>query len=348
MTDKKTYLVSDLAAELGVPRTTVNDWLKRYDRYLPSEMSGRRRTYTQAALEVLQSVNKMRNDGLSAGKIETELEKNFAIRPEEVIENKEELKVEAEKPAVEEKVSAPADNSSDELALPQLRREEFDRFIGTFEEFSRIEKSRKRGALYVWIVILMISLFSVLTAWYMARLVKLQAVNNQKLIGIQQENAAAREAQVAANNDGKKAIAKQNKELSELRRDMILAEKKQQENRELERQNSKKAMAEMQKLIMSVQEEQKSFRQKLESRYEKEIRAKDQAVKQQQNLKNAADKKLKAKEKEFEMLKKEADKLRRELEEMKKIISEKEKNAVSAAETKAAETALPAEEKTQK
>jgi DNA-binding transcriptional MerR regulator len=197
MTDKKLFLVSDLANELGVPRTTVNDWLKRYDRYLPSEMSGRRRTYTAAALEVLKSVNKMRNDGLSAAKIESELEKNFAIRPDEVPDT--ELKT----ARTDEKDIAAVENDGTP-SLPALRREEFDRFIGTVEEFSRMEKNRRRHALYVWLVILLIAVFSVATAWFMTQLVKLQAANNSRLARIQSENAEARNAQIKAEKDGKK------------------------------------------------------------------------------------------------------------------------------------------------
>ena len=92
MTEKKSYLVSDLAAELGVPRTTLNDWLKRFDRYLASEMTGRRRAYTEDALKVLREVNRMRNDGMAVSRIESELEKSFAIRPEEVCEEQKEEK----------------------------------------------------------------------------------------------------------------------------------------------------------------------------------------------------------------------------------------------------------------
>lgn len=348
MTDKKTYLVSDLANELSVPRTTVNDWLKRYDRYLPSVMSGRRRTYTEEALEVLRSVNKMRNDGLSAGKIEAELVKTFAIRPEEVIENKDKT------PESQENCKCDGNSEetvADQAALPVLRREEFDRFLGTVEEFTRMEKSRKRGALYIWIVILLICLFVILIAWFMACLVKFQAVNNSKLAHIQQENYEIQKAQKAADQAGKTAVEKQNKALSELRSSVISGSRKQEELREKELLKSQKAMAEMQKLIISVKNEQDSFRRKLEDRFEQEIKARELTIKLQENQKKAADIKLKAKEKELDRLKKETEKLRRELEDMKKVLGKAEqenKKTVSNRETNTVETAPQIPEKAEK
>ena len=301
MTDKKTYLVSDLANELGVPRTTVNDWLKRYDRYLPSEMSGRRRTYTEEALEVLRSVNKMRNDGLSAGKIETELEKTFAIRPEEVLENRENTPESPKNSKCDGNCEETAGNQS---ALPALRSEEFDRFLGTFEEFARMEKSRKRRSLCFAIVMLLIFIFIIFIAWFMACLVKLQAVHNSKLAHIELENSEIQKAQQAADKTGKLAVEKQNKAISDLRASVISGNKKQEELREKELLKSQKAMADMQELINSVKKEQDAFRRKLEVRFEQEIKKQERTIKLQETQKKAADKQLQAKEKELIQLKK--------------------------------------------
>ena len=189
MTDKKSFLVSDLANALGVPRTTINDWLKRYDRYLTTEMAGKRKIYTIESFEVLKMVNLMRNEGKSAAQIESELAKKFAIRADEVAA---ETAVKEEKipaaPAAEKPV-APEEESP---ALPALRREEFDRFLGSMESFSRYEKSRRRSAVYVWSFIALLALFAVVTAWYLAQLLNLQNANSARLNRMMVENAAAR------------------------------------------------------------------------------------------------------------------------------------------------------------
>lgn len=79
---KTTYLVSDLAAELGVPRTTVNDWLKTYAAYLDFEARGKRKAYLASALAVLREISELRNAGKSALEIEAELALRHGIRPE--------------------------------------------------------------------------------------------------------------------------------------------------------------------------------------------------------------------------------------------------------------------------
>ena len=56
MENNKTYLVSDLASELNIPRTTVNDWLKIYGPYLESELRGKRKVYPERSLKILQEV----------------------------------------------------------------------------------------------------------------------------------------------------------------------------------------------------------------------------------------------------------------------------------------------------
>ena len=80
--DKISFLTSDLAVALGVPRTTVNDWLTRYAAYLEYEMRGKRRVYTLRSLEVLQFVAGLRAQGMSAPEVEKQLEERYGLRPE--------------------------------------------------------------------------------------------------------------------------------------------------------------------------------------------------------------------------------------------------------------------------
>ena len=51
--ESRTYLASDLAGELGLPRSTINDWLVRYADYLEVETRGKRKVYSEKSLRML-------------------------------------------------------------------------------------------------------------------------------------------------------------------------------------------------------------------------------------------------------------------------------------------------------
>lgn len=76
------YSVSDLAAKLNVPRTTVNDWLKKFDRFIDFETRGRRKVYTEESLRVLQLISEARDKGTGIVELEKKLSANCAVRPE--------------------------------------------------------------------------------------------------------------------------------------------------------------------------------------------------------------------------------------------------------------------------
>ena len=80
-TDQK-YSVIELAELVGVPRTTINDWLNKYAPYIEFMMQGKRRIYTENTLNVLKKVSELRNQGISLADIETELSKEFAVHPQ--------------------------------------------------------------------------------------------------------------------------------------------------------------------------------------------------------------------------------------------------------------------------
>ncbi|MBQ7208378.1 MAG: MerR family transcriptional regulator [Lentisphaeria bacterium] len=79
---KKLYSVSDLAASLNVPRTTVNDWLRKYDRYIDFEVRGRRKVYTDDSLAVLKIISAAKDGGTGSAELEAELASRCAVRPE--------------------------------------------------------------------------------------------------------------------------------------------------------------------------------------------------------------------------------------------------------------------------
>lgn len=324
MTDKKTFLVSDLAGELGVPRTTINDWLKRFDRYLTSEMTGKRRVYTLESFEVLKVVNQMRNDGRSASEIEAELAGKFAIRAEEVAPEEVKEKVtETPERATEAKSEDKA--ASEPSALPALRREEFDRFIGTMENLSNLEKNHRRGAIYVWCFIVLLAIFSIVTAWYLAQLLNLQNANAMRLNKMMIENAAQREAAMKHQEESDAVMLAQKKEISGLRSELA-ASKKREEAASLEtKRQLENATKNILKEISDSAARQKKQSDELKAGFDRELKRRDDAAKTKElELKSAGEKlilkerELNKKERELNKARNEASELRRQLEELKK------------------------------
>ena len=75
------YSISDLADQVGVPRTTITDWLGKYARFIELQTQGRRRFYTDRTLSVLCKVAELRTAGRSIGDIDGELERIFPVHP---------------------------------------------------------------------------------------------------------------------------------------------------------------------------------------------------------------------------------------------------------------------------
>jgi len=82
MMEGRTYLASDLAGELGLPRSTINDWLVRYADYLEVDTRGKRKVYSAKSLQILKEISEMRNEGKSSFEIEQLLASRYGIRPE--------------------------------------------------------------------------------------------------------------------------------------------------------------------------------------------------------------------------------------------------------------------------
>ena len=75
------YSVIELAELVGVPRTTINDWLNKYSQYIEFVIQGKRRIYTENTLMVLKKIQELRNQGISCTDIETQLSTQFAVHP---------------------------------------------------------------------------------------------------------------------------------------------------------------------------------------------------------------------------------------------------------------------------
>ncbi len=84
----KIYTVSELGEVIGVPRTTINDYLSRYGQYIEFEQRGKRRVYTQNAVTVLQEICKLRNENHPFSEIENLLMQKFPVHAEPHQESK--------------------------------------------------------------------------------------------------------------------------------------------------------------------------------------------------------------------------------------------------------------------
>lgn len=73
MGNSKTYIIADFVKILGVPRTTLKDWMIRYEDYIEFEIRGRRKIYLESSLNVLQEIAEMRKAGKTAPEIILEL-----------------------------------------------------------------------------------------------------------------------------------------------------------------------------------------------------------------------------------------------------------------------------------
>ena len=79
--NRNLYSNSDLADQVGVPRTTITDWLGKYARFMELRTQGRRRFYTDRTLSVLCKIAELRTAGRSLGDIDGELERVFPVHP---------------------------------------------------------------------------------------------------------------------------------------------------------------------------------------------------------------------------------------------------------------------------
>ena len=147
------YSVSDLAVQLNVPRTTINDWLKKFDRYIDFEIRGRRKVYTEASLDVLKIICASRDKGQNIAELEKELAAKCAIRPE-ISTISDEPEENTEMPVQENPENLPTLPSPDVLkALQQA----FERCGQDLEKHARAQEHiRRRGFLMVAVLLVLL------------------------------------------------------------------------------------------------------------------------------------------------------------------------------------------------
>ena len=296
MSSNKSYLVSDLAAELNIPRTTVNDWLKIYGPYLESELRGKRKVYPERSLRILQEIKTMRDNGASPGTIEQDLAERYGIRPEPVLP--------AAEPAAEGTVAenAPAQPQTPAAALvlpdPELK-ELFQRMLEQDRERQNaVRRSARRFMTVFLLLLLFLAAGLVLTAWHfslkLARAESLAAQRQhtadqaiaaaaQHLTEIRklQENAREESARYASQleklavtldrtrQDYQQEAAKLNRELAENKKaaDAALQAMRKDEStrREAEIAELKRAFATSQKTLLTQYETERAARLEAEA-----------------------------------------------------------------------------------
>lgn len=151
-----TYSVAALAAALNVPRTTVNDWLTKYESFIDATAVGKRKVYSSQTLTVLQEVAKLRDMGKTGAEIEAALEGIVGVTPE--IAPEKPVEAPAEKSPAAEEQAAPRENDK-QNRLPAVKKfEENAMELAAFIAELRKEQvqSRKRSRLTALMLLIVI------------------------------------------------------------------------------------------------------------------------------------------------------------------------------------------------
>jgi len=120
MENRKTYIIADFVKTLGVARTTLKDWLTRYEEYIEFEVRGHRRIYFESSLDILKEIAKMRNAGKTASEILSELSDKHPVNVDVTHEVEE---PEIEVPKVEQE-NFPVKNSPlVDILLPIIKQQ---------------------------------------------------------------------------------------------------------------------------------------------------------------------------------------------------------------------------------
>ena len=273
--DGKNYTVMELAEQIGVPRTTINDWLARYSQYIDSTLQGKRKVYPESALTVLREIAALRNGGKSFPEIETELSAKHPIRavPVPPQDEKPEAKSSAApNPAASEAKPNAGENNSGFAVIARQQSEEIGRLIG--ESFRNMEQriqgleklsAAQRRLSYLWLTACIC--FAVLLAatgyWAWTRM-RSAGEENRRLRDQQVENTARLTALqeqsvtlIAGNRNFQANIAKLQSELKQQKQEFdqnIRAEKERLT--ELHRAQEKTLAAERDQARLQIREQE--------------------------------------------------------------------------------------------
>lgn len=190
----QTYSAAALAAQLNVPRTTINDWLSRYEDYIDVEMLGKRKVYSRRSLEVLQTVQRLRDEGKSGSEISVFLSQNYGINPEVSVESAA-AAAPAEEPVVPPMPEMTGDftaveNDPENPQLPALQQfersaMELTSFIAELREQHQKSVRRSRTVIFLMLVLIVLLLGA---AAGLVQAVRMQMAERQYETARMQEN----------------------------------------------------------------------------------------------------------------------------------------------------------------
>ena len=289
---RKTYSISELAIQLNLPRTTVNDWLKNFAPYLEFEVKGKRKEYNQNALDVLKNISRWKNAGKSASAIQKLLEENYGLTGEVAPELPPENTVEPAKVA---------ENIADSGELMQVVHSDLEMLLANVEQLNAKRIKSTRRAAWMSVIIMFLIFAGVAAAVYLIYI---------NMVRMQQQNAAAKLqyakqiSELQAEN--KQQLEELNKlrklELDKLSSDFDIRNKEFQKEIKIQKDELSQAFKELEKSVAARREaeiiklretfaaEQKATLEKLIAK-EKELTAIEKKVEQLQSNANSLQKK---------------------------------------------------------
>ncbi|OGV47180.1 MAG: hypothetical protein A2017_02445 [Lentisphaerae bacterium GWF2_44_16] len=200
MNEMKKYTVMELADLVGVPRTTINDWLSRYSQYIDFKMQGKRKIYVESSLTVLKEISGLRNSGLSSFDIEEELAKRHPVHAELAPPQPESKEEEAaEEKSHPEEYSLIVKKQTDEIAkMIAEHLQNMARRIENIESFNRREAAKTRRWYFMAVLFI-----AILSGLILAAGLKFEGYFRENL-RLQQKNGAISSQLSVMENDLKK------------------------------------------------------------------------------------------------------------------------------------------------
>ena len=175
------YSAAALAAELGVPRTTLNDWLTRYDSYIDVQLSGKRKVYSAGTLEVLREVARLRDEGKSAAEIENFLEQHHGVTPEFAVESPRQTNAAAATEDASGDVAASDGQAADTPQLPSVKKfEENAMELAAFiSELRKEQEANKKRSHWTAFMLLLVIIVLVIMLGAAVKAVRMQFAERQ-------------------------------------------------------------------------------------------------------------------------------------------------------------------------
>lgn len=159
-----TYSAAALAAAVGVPRTTINDWLTRYEDYIDSIAVGKRKVYSEDSLAVLQEIAALRDAGKSSIEIEAVLAGKHGIKPEVAVAEQPAAASDPEPaPGAGNTTAAAAAAGNEAPQLPAVK--EIERSAMELTAFiADLRNQQRRSARRSWVVFALLGVIIVILA----------------------------------------------------------------------------------------------------------------------------------------------------------------------------------------